>query len=267
MSGAAKDYDFGRKNGWRRWAWNRIAERLPVPAREAVVLYLAAPSDLDRIEAVRRGVRPDNLIAIERDKSALQSLRRRGVLCIDGELVDVLNSWTRLEVHAVVADMCGGLDIRFAHGFANWFNYRDPFKPAVWAMNFLRGRDASSSNVRETLRDPRDENPFAKHRGMLMLHAAWEQFQVAQGLRSADGLCHDQEVSMRVADWFMRETRPAFNSYASGRLRFDSVVLGPAYLRVPANQAHDDAAERKRTAGSAAKRIAAVLAHRTRRAA
>ena len=36
------NYDFGAKNNWRRWAWNRAKERISVKPKDAIVLYLPA---------------------------------------------------------------------------------------------------------------------------------------------------------------------------------------------------------------------------------
>jgi hypothetical protein len=74
------NYKFGTKANWRRWQWNRIVERLAVPVRDAVVVYLAGPEDLDRPVALSKGFRPDNLIAVDRDGDVVKQLRMNGTL-------------------------------------------------------------------------------------------------------------------------------------------------------------------------------------------
>lgn len=104
----AVNYKNGRKNQWRRTAWNEIAKHVK-NKRDAVVLYLPGSTDLDRPEAIRRGFKPANLIAVERDRAVARKLRAQGVTTIVGSLNAVLASWPPdREVAVVVADLQSG---------------------------------------------------------------------------------------------------------------------------------------------------------------
>lgn len=104
-------YKFGDKNNWRRWVWNRICERLTKPRRDAVVVYLPGKEDLDRKVAVERGFSPYNLIAVDRSPSVVSIMKAKGALCIEGNLIDVLQCFknTNVRVDVVLADLCCGL--------------------------------------------------------------------------------------------------------------------------------------------------------------
>lgn len=65
MNTGIENYNFDEKNKWRIWNWNRIRERLTCKPRDALVLYLAGPQDLDRAVAMRKGFDPLNMIAVE----------------------------------------------------------------------------------------------------------------------------------------------------------------------------------------------------------
>ena len=48
MGVGRENYKFGRKNNWRRWAWNKAKDRLSVPVKDAVVLYLPSKQNIDQ---------------------------------------------------------------------------------------------------------------------------------------------------------------------------------------------------------------------------
>jgi hypothetical protein len=52
-NGSSFNYDFGAKRNWRRWAWNRIAERV-ADKSNALCLYLPSSNDEDRPIAISR---------------------------------------------------------------------------------------------------------------------------------------------------------------------------------------------------------------------
>ena len=147
MSNGGKfNYKFGTKNQWRRTIWNRIDERLQVHPRDAVVLYLAGLSDIDRQIAMRHGFRDKNLIAIDFEKSVVEHLRGKGVLAVDAALSDVLTNWSGLDVHVVYADLCCGILMEsLSSAVAVSCNHR--FKDAVVMFNLMRGRDWMRAGV------------------------------------------------------------------------------------------------------------------------
>lgn len=113
MGGESFHYKFGNKNNWRRWLWNRLRDRVDWDLDGGVVLYLAGQYDLDRNVAIAKGFREHNLLAIEKNHSVAQSIRRNRTLVIQEEAETVLMSWPKHRpVQAVVLDMCCGLEDR-----------------------------------------------------------------------------------------------------------------------------------------------------------
>ena len=284
------DYAYPSKAHWRRWLMNRIVERLSVPPRDALVLYLAGPQDLDRPELLRRGFRQDNLIAVERDTAVVEQLRSRGVLTIRGDIWDVVEVWPKtLPLHAVLADLVGGM------GKKEWAAFRvlaGPCveRPPVFAVNMLRGRDPQGNAVRESYikRWPVLDAVVKTHRGRQLLAASYmgwlfeiaalallgpEQFnkRIDDSSLVAAILAHPEFTEARMvalereaADLLDRWMWPAVSSYRStaGNQWFDSLILGwlGAFpLKFVAPPADFEGA------GDTKRRIAAVLAHRTRR--
>ena len=168
MSAAQFDYKFGNKNNWRRWVWNRITERLNVKPQEALVLYLAGRNDFDRREALRRGFAEHNLIAAELNREARKVLRARKALCIDGEIIDAASFWPPpIPLHVLHADFACGLEAKI---LARCFTLiaSQALNTAVLSFNFMRGRDASTNEMRER----------------------WATWQVSRGLMHAQAPVH-----------------------------------------------------------------------------
>jgi hypothetical protein len=156
MSGAAKDYKFGTKGNWRRTVHNQITDRLYCHPRDAVALYLAGAQDLDRQEFLRRGFKPDNLIAIERDASATDELRCAGTLTIRGEFQSIVGAWRSQRVSVVFGDFCCGIE-PWLPDLLRSMILNPSFDGAVIVFNFLRGRDGRSNAIRSKYNE--------KHRG------------------------------------------------------------------------------------------------------
>lgn len=282
------DYKFGNKNQWRRTWWNRITERLSVKPAEAVVLYLAGTQDLDRAEALRRGFKDYNLIAIERQTSTVRALRDSGSLCIEGDLIDIINAFDPgREAHVIIGDMTCGLELRLVHAVRPWINERSSFRRAVFAFNMLRGRDPSGNPIRNIW----DSNPdsekvmrlaatlgvewFLKHRGRYLFQTMFEQFLFAQGIRETgpDGMGRVPEArrpeAEKAMNFWMTAAGPYFTNYRSAAQTFDGVVLRNPYQFLPDNPKRDERIEseklRSEYSGPIRRKIAAVMAHRTMR--
>lgn len=267
-NGAEKDYDFGPKRHWRRWLWNRIAERLHVPARDAVVLYLAGAEDHDREEALRRGFRAENLIAIERDDDVLSNLRERKVLAIEGNASDVVESWNpSRRVHLLLADFCGGVSKETLSTIDSAI-YNPAFHEAVIAANFLRGRDAI-----DKLWDFMPELKEINHRGVLFCNAALKSIYMemvhpndsigtAEKEALADTLIHLSRASQMSYKSITNEVTQVFDSVVF-RNPFYAITnkkeFYPCYSYKPINAKAEKRVNRVR------RRIAATLAHRTMR--
>jgi hypothetical protein len=178
------DYKNGQKNNWRQSLWNAVIDRLYVPPRDALVLYLAGESDHDRATAVRKGFKPANLIAVDRSFEKIRILRRKGVTAIQGDIFEVAAASSK-PIHFLHVDLCRDLSEDDAGRIA--YMIREPvFSQCVFAFNFQRGRRRFAAQARErmthalNLRDPSSET----HRGQLL---RWELFHL-ECLAQAGGL-------------------------------------------------------------------------------
>jgi hypothetical protein len=135
------DYRYSAKRHWRRSMWNAIRSRLRVPVDEAVVLYLPGPTDEDRPIALAKGFSAGNLIAIEKNVATVRTLRKSGILVVEGDFFKVATSWpASRRVDVVFADFCHGLRLHETAGFVPLSTMRQ-FHEAVFAVNLSRGRE------------------------------------------------------------------------------------------------------------------------------
>jgi hypothetical protein len=274
--------------------WNRITghtkkmnEHAPIGAKpkpavkDAVVLYLAGPQDLDRKVAIKSGFRSGNLIAVDIDKQLVRTMRSEGKIAIHGDFVDVVGNWTHRDKPTVIyADFCGGLEkniyrLRYAisamahsHGF-------DEMAAFIVAINMLHGRDKWSDQLREMRKafgaedvvryaDSRiglDKDPL--HRGRLFIMSTWLGMALSQKLT--------RQTAKTMFDGMMSWMRPEFLQYRSGSQYMDSVIfyeravgalgahLGPSdgSIEVPSMEDFKNTKLRGQ--------IAACMAHRTLR--
>lgn len=215
MSGAEFDYDFGSKNNWRRWAWNRLDERIR-DKDAGVCLYLPSADDIDRDIATGKGFKDNNLIGVERKSVALALARRRGGLVISGDWWEAVQAVARSDtsISAVFADFCYGIpNDRSLVDMINPFSLPSAVDTVV-AFNFMRGRDAPSNGLRVVY-----EKYVGKHRGKLFAHIAMA-LTVAGVYRNI--LRHGESIREQWIDFAMRRVFPRYPS-------FDCSVLNPAF--------------------------------------
>jgi hypothetical protein len=267
-NGASKDYKFGTKNNWRRWVWNRIVERLHVRPSQAVVLYLAGADDLDRQEAIRRGFREENLIAVERNGENLRALREKKALAVGGDVADVLRAWpTTVPVHVVHSDLCTNFNDAAMVNLISAILYSPATWGAVFSFNLLRGREARAEALKAFLADG-----CPKHRGnmfanllldacMHLMAAEMLQKQLTEVTR--EDVAWVPDPVFKAAASLLRCT---LNSYRSGMQTFDSCVFVSPSRGVSEDDRMLVGAEAAKSARQdVRRRIAAVMAHRTMR--
>ena len=136
-------YKNGNKNQWRRTAWNLLTEKTKDRAN-AVVLYLPGSTDLDRPEALRRGFKFNNLIAVERDAKVAAVLRQRGVPTIQGDLMSVLKERKLPRVDIVIADLVSGFDTTAGNLIGAWLL---AYPDATFLINVQRGHDKFGADL------------------------------------------------------------------------------------------------------------------------
>jgi hypothetical protein len=268
-----EDYKFGTKNQWRRWIWNRIEDRVDVPKKEAVCIYLPGPNDLDRVEAKRRGFRDHNLIGVEREKKTLVSLRDRDVLVVDGDFLDVtLAVQKNNRVDVVFGDYMHGLEKSIFNRTVNMM-FLPNLRQAVFAFNFLRGRDSSTNEMRENSGQWIDifypQMSGTKHRGLHLFAWLISEF-IPVFTDEMQSSFQDRE---RMMHRFLSGLTPAFQTYKSGPQFFDSVVFQNPVLSILGLVRNEDqdliafnnVAEFHDLKRETVRKSAAVLAHRTMR--
>jgi hypothetical protein len=256
------NYKFGTKANWRRWQWNRIVERLAVPVRDAVVVYLAGPEDLDRPVALSKGFRPDNLIAVDRDGDVVKQLRMNGTLSVCATIEEVVHSWPHgRTIDAVVADYCGNMT---QSRMLSVFRMRSSFAAfeAVLSVNMLRGREHDFTSTTSELN--RLGLFGLKHRGQIL--CAVMNASIIQSC----GAIGDWSRMQALQQYFMLSVRPAFSEYLSDSGQWmDSVVLAGSNPGVTRQRIEEIKAEHIDETGftkpKVSRSISAVLAHRTMR--
>lgn len=225
------NYKFGTKNNWRRWAWNRLAERVK-NGGDSLVLFMPSADALDIDVALSKGFARRNLIAVERDESTLAALRRKNIPTINGDILDVLVTWPMSpRVGVVFLDFCCGLEKRVIEIITAAQLFR-AFIESAWCVNLLRGRDATSSIHRSLAAELLTEcgAQTTKHRGVLLYLA-----MTAALITDEVGVTPSAYTIERRLGLLNRSMAPETNSYAStaGSQLFDSLVWSGIGLGVP----------------------------------
>jgi hypothetical protein len=281
-SGAVKDYGFGQKKHWRRTQWNQILERTRGREKSEPILYLAGPDDNDRAVAVSKGVPAHSLIAIDRDEVNVGRVKAGGHSAIQADVETILRSWPRQrKVCALMLDFCSGLEGRYRLDLREPL-LRTPFAGAAVMLNFQRGRDKSSENLRQNLlkgpgflkclghfpqvRFASDWSMSEKNRaGMFIFTLACDLVEGAMlslgFTRPFDGALMTQTFRKVFEDF-----SPFFYSYQSGNVVFDSVVFTVPQLP-DGTGLQDELGDAVDYGGdtATARRISAMLAIRTSR--
>lgn len=204
------NYKFGNKNNWRRWLWNRIAERTPGRAN-ATVLYLAGPEDLDSKEAQRRGFDNRNLIAVENDGASVKRLRASKRNTIQENICDVILAWpTSKPIDVLLLDFCCGLEAKIFDKL-QYALLSPALRHSTIAVNMLRGRDPSSSEMRAMVHD-------RKHRGEIFaLHQVGATVSVL-------GVNNSEVEQVKMYQVLLENLNDAATSYKSKSQVFDSII-------------------------------------------
>lgn len=143
MKVGISNYKTGTKNNWRRTCWNEITKRVK-NKNKATVLYLAAEQDLDRREAVRRGFRSNNLIAVDMRLEVVERLRKNNKIAVHGKIEHVAAAWGDVDV--VYCDFCCGLTHDAAMGVSNLLLLPFIKDDCVFLFNFQRGRETKNAS-------------------------------------------------------------------------------------------------------------------------
>lgn len=271
-NGAKMNYDFGQKRHWRRTAWNEISRRVE-DKKGALVLYLAGEKNYDKAEAINRGFCHNNMIAIERDKRVVDSLREDKQLCIHGDILEVLRTQTyKLKPKVVIADLCCGASEEVLKGVCDSLVHDSSLYGSVTLVNLQRGREKISPYMKDmfaTLNTPdinysiiigNNDNPHL-HRGYMLFNVLMFGMLTTmfnEGIPAHNVWAAIKNVCKKMDPWFY-----SYKSKTGGAtLTFDSVVMNNLGLDLPQEQ-------KINVFGAANKEmersVSAILAHRTRR--
>jgi len=261
---SAKNYSFGQKNNWRRWAWNQIRERLMRrfgSVKDAYGFYMpSGGEDLDRIEAERKGFDPRKLIAVNDDPEVIASVRRSGVIAVPGDVDDVLRAWNGPAVRFAVLDFCGGMSDKTTNAaYAAWQIPRREVGAAL-VVNLLRGREPKGQRFKQWRAELESAIPNAggtlKHRGNAFCISVMRILVDAIVTITPDLNIEDRRIA--IVDVLEPAINPSLFSYRSGVQIFDSVAMNMISIPMPSGREADEAVIR---------RVRAAQALLTRRAA
>lgn len=245
------DYLYGNKNKWRKEVIKTALDMLPIPRSEAICLYLAGVQDLERKNLVDwKGLKPANLIAIERNERVVKALRSQGVNVIHGSVNPIIYLWETPPISLLFLDFCSGFtkEAGFLMGSLMYSAGLSP-KGTVIVLNMLRGRDAISNKRRnkttEFLKN-RQHSGFCgkvpenidieKHRGLLWLEdmssLAYDfieprvEFAKNKLKKSPYSTVRDVMSLLNPVCVFESFRNPIFMSYKSnaGNQHFDTVI-------------------------------------------
>lgn len=221
-------YKFGQKNNWRRWQWNGICERLqkysPVSRRDAVVLYLSGAEDIDREVARSKGFSPTNLIAIDRSKKVVESVRNNGGLALNADLRETLLALTesKLKIDVLVADFCCGTNDR-TKDFIDLILDKSAqiFRgPPIVSCNFMRGRDDGEiTRCFSNMHRGRKLFDYIRTFYVSVIIGAGRKGQISEWPPPSK---NEVEKALKLIEPYLK---PTFSSYRSSGFYMDSIVL------------------------------------------
>ena len=112
----------------------------PKPARRILIWNVA----------LQKGVPDQNLVAIDVVVENVIRVREEGRPALKGDTIDLLWSWPEdWPVCAVLMDFCSGIE--WGNGGAYDAFETKPLRKAAIMVNFMRGRDRWSNEIRENL--------------------------------------------------------------------------------------------------------------------
>lgn len=250
MNRGLESYHSVRKEHYRNWVWNRLAERVKT-RRDAKVLYLVGPEDIDREVARKRGFKSHNLFAVDVSGKAVGNVRGAGGIAIQEEVENVLMTWPD-HVDVVYLDTCdcftGAKLLLLMCNRAKCVNGE-----TVIAINCMRGREADRyDHLREICKE---HGWDTKHRGAwAAVHSIlywlgtcreWltgavddykkvadslggrvPPFDVTVPMSEAQAQAYLESDAFQItADKMMKHMKPEFYSYRSHRVVMDSIVM------------------------------------------
>jgi hypothetical protein len=107
------------------------------------LLIHARKKDHDRRIACSKGFLSSRLVAVDRDKAVVDSIKRQGKPVIHGDIFDAARAW--LDATVVFADLQGGMTLGVASFMAEFcWGALAPTGGGVLAINMRRGQDTGN---------------------------------------------------------------------------------------------------------------------------
>lgn len=226
------NYASSKKDQRRRIAWNRLHDTTR-DRSSAVVLYLAAASDLDRAHAIRRGFKDENLIAVEIDPLTVRQLRLLGVNVIPRPLIEVLAAWPiDKPVAGIFADLQCGLEVTVAQLLMLW-RANPAFGRSMLYLNLQRGREHNGwvrqvcEMMRSVVPDWRKQSHGAvceRHRGCAAVYQELVHLVDAERARLGR-LPTREEIAPLLLGWSRATDFYFLPPYRSNHVTMDGVCL------------------------------------------
>lgn len=188
-------YDNRNKDEARRWAWNRICERIPnVLRKKARVYTLIGDTTLELEVALSKGFSDINVIGVDVREEPVQRWREAGGLAIQAPIAAVV-AFSKVKPQGVIADFCSGISVKNFNSFTMAF--ARTAIPGCVVINMLRGRD-EVNKFRGQYQDAFLESvgedkliPMARKRSVLLLHELFQRLckrEIAKFFEPIDAL-------------------------------------------------------------------------------
>lgn len=225
MPQGLSEYSGKPKFDWRGWFWNRTVGRLEemgIPLDKATVVYLPGPEDKDRMRASEKGFRPENLIAVDKEKEHVDRVRSNGGIAVHGDLIKVLEAWPHdWKVNAILADFCAGLNLDAMSLPVLLDAHPALGMTTVTGVNLQRGRDPRSNFVREALDELYEDGQPPTHRGKQFVRYCG--FYISS--RVSDQKKGFSTTKAITQNLFPGWTNAAYKSYRGSNVYMDSAVF------------------------------------------
>lgn len=227
-----------RKKEWRKWVWNRAKERCPVPAKEAIILYLPGDDNADLRIAEQKGFHRKNMFGVERDPDIVAKLRQSKVNVIEGDFIETLQHWGSPKIDVVIGDFCCGFNHKIRNFIYALIYNKFLSVDAAIVINLMRGRDKFGKEARQAFGGASVVN--TSHRGKLFFYT-YEMALCDAMFRETCGQKMSDIIPKANMGEFLKNILPkvkeesvanaAFNAYKSPRgMWMDSVCFNAVFF-------------------------------------
>lgn len=235
------EYNNSAKNSWRARVWSTIRKFRGASLQTDTLLYLPGEYDLDSSLAERSGIKPYNMVAIERNAVIAERLRRQGRIVINACLDEVVFSWPEnWYVGVIIADLQCGYEDWVNRMCLHWRSSK-PFKNGVMVVNVQKGRESTNSRFNQEERfikdvDGRHSGTYGKTYWLNNDEQAWQPRNRALTIaldcyagpkKPLDDKFNASMISMRYR---------LLPDYKSGRVLMQSVVMQNTPISVYSNE-------------------------------